>query len=74
MKIIKKEELLDKKILFQHYPANKFSVIEGKIKEFSPSGSCVKIDNDWYVFDNLKILEVFNEKERPGLCFRVNNE
>ena len=74
MKIVKKEELLDKKILYQHYPANKFAVMEGKIKEFSPSGHCVKIDKDWFLLDNIKIVEVFKEEERPGLGFKVNRE
>lgn len=64
-----KEELIDKKVLFQHYPANKFAVIEGKIKEFSPTGKCIKIDHEWYILNNIKFLEVFSEDERPSLKF-----
>lgn len=71
---MKRDDLLDKKILYQHYPVNKFNVLEGKVKEFSPSGKCVKIDNDWYVLDNIKFLEIFSDKERPGLTFKCNNE
>jgi hypothetical protein len=66
---MKKEDLLDRKVLFQHVPINKYSVSEGKVKEFSPSGRCIKIDHDWYVLDNVRILEVFTPDERPTMRF-----
>lgn len=63
-------DLVDKQILFLHYPVSKFNVIEGKIKEFSPSKNFVKINNDWYLIDNIRILELFTDTDRPSLGFK----
>lgn len=71
---MKKDDLLDRKVLFQHVPVNKYSVAEGKIKEFSPSGKCVKIDHEWYVIDNIRILEVFSFEERPTMQFCLKED
>jgi hypothetical protein len=64
MKIIKKEDLVDKKILFLHYPVSKFNVLEGKIKEYSPSNNFIKINTDWYLLENIRVLEVFPEDKK----------
>jgi len=64
------EDLVDKKILFVNFPVNKHVVIEGQVKELSPSKNFVKISNDWYLIENLRVLEVFSEKERPNLGFK----
>jgi hypothetical protein len=64
MKITKKEDLVDKKILFLHYPVSKFNVLEGKIKEYSPSNNFIKINTDWYLFENIRVLEVFPEEKK----------
>jgi hypothetical protein len=70
---MKKEDILDKKVLFQHMPINRHAVSEGKVKEFSPTGKCVKIDHEWYILDNIRFLEVFTEDERPSLRFTIKN-
>jgi hypothetical protein len=64
MKITKKEDLVDKKILFLHYPVSKFNVLEGKIKEYSPSNNFIKINTDWYLLENIRVLEVFPEEKK----------
>lgn len=64
MKTIKKEDLIDKKILFVHYPVSKFNVLEGKVKEYSPSNNFVKINTDWYLLENIRVLEVFPEEKK----------
>jgi len=71
---MKLNELIDKKILYVNYPINRHTVIEGKVKEISPTNKCIKIDNDWYLVDNIRIIELFSEKERPGLTFKCNND
>jgi hypothetical protein len=70
MKAVKTfEDLVDRKILFVNFPVNRHNIIEGQIKELSPSKNFVKISNDWYLIDNLRVMEVFTEKERPNLGF-----
>ena len=63
------EELVDRKVLFINTAVNKFLINEGKINEFSPSGKCVKINHEWHLLEKLVFLELFTEKERPGLKF-----
>ena len=63
------EDLIDKKILFVNFPVNKHSIIEGQVKELSPSKNFVKISNEWYLIDNIRVMEVFSDKERPSLGF-----
>jgi len=63
------EELVDRKILFINYPVNRHLVQEGKVNEFSPSKKCIKINHEWYIFDNIRILELFSEKDRPTMKF-----
>jgi hypothetical protein len=67
---MKINELIDRQVLFLHYPVSKFNVLEGKIKELSPSKNFVKINNDWYLFENLRILEVFSDNDKPSLGFK----
>lgn len=57
-------DLVDRKILFLHYPVSKHNVLEGTIKELSPSKNFVKIGNDWYLIDNLRVLELFPEESK----------
>jgi len=64
MKTTKREDLIDKKILFVHYPVSKFNVLEGKIKEYSPSNNFIKINTDWYLIENIRVLEVFPEEKK----------
>jgi hypothetical protein len=61
---MKRKELIDKKILFIHYPVSKFNVLEGKVKEYSPSDNFIKINTDWYLIENIRILEVFPEEKK----------
>ena len=63
------EELIDRKILFINTAVNKFTIHEGKINEFSPSGKCVKISHEWHLLEKIAILELFINEERPGLRF-----
>jgi hypothetical protein len=57
-------EIIDRKVLFLHYPASKHQVHEGIIKELSPSKNFVKIGNEWYLIDNIRILEMFPEENK----------
>ncbi|NBW56809.1 hypothetical protein EBR43_03300 [bacterium] len=57
-------DLIDKKILFLHFPVSKHAVIEGTIKELSPSKNFVKINNDWYLIENIRVLELFQEENK----------
>jgi hypothetical protein len=59
---MKRADLIDKKVLFLHYPVSKFHVHEGKVKEYSPSNNFIKINNEWYLLDNIRILEMFPEE------------
>jgi len=61
---MKRKELIDKKILFIHYPVSKFNVLEGKVKEYSTSNNFIKINTDWYLIENIRILEVFPEEKK----------
>jgi len=73
MKSYKPEDLIDRKVLFINTAINKFTVHEGKINEFSPSGKCVKINHEWLLLEKLAFLELFSDDERPGLKFVVKN-
>ena len=64
MATTKLDQLIDKKILFLHWPVSKFNVLEGKVKEYSPSKTFMKVSNDWYLIDNIRILEIFPEEKR----------
>lgn len=66
---MKLEDLIDRKILYLNYPINKYAIQEGKVSEISPSKKCIKINSDWYLRDNIRIIELFTEKERPTLGF-----
>ena len=66
MSVYKKEELIDKKILFTNDAVNKFAIMEGKVNEFSPSEKLVKINHEWYFLNRITFLEVFTEKEKIG--------
>ena len=61
---MKRTDLIDKKVLFLHYPVSKFNVIEGKVKEYSPSNNFIKINTDWYFLENIRILEMFPEEKK----------
>jgi hypothetical protein len=66
---MKLEDLIDKKILYLNYPINKYAIQEGKVTEISPSKKCIKINSDWHLRENIRIIELFTEKERPALGF-----
>lgn len=61
---MKRTDLIDKKVLFLHYPVSKFNVLEGKVKEYSPSNNFIKINTDWYFLENIRILEMFPEEKK----------
>ena len=63
------KELVDRKVLFINTAVNKFLIHEGKINEFSPTGKCIKINNEWHLLEKISILELFTDEERPGLRF-----
>ena len=63
------EDLIDRKILYLNYPINKYSLQEGKVTEISPAKKCIKINADWHLISNIRIIELFTEKERPALGF-----
>lgn len=67
---MKFEDLEGKKVLFIHYPVSKYAVLEGEVKQRSPSKNFMKIGNDWYLIDNLRILEVFNNEQKGTLGFK----
>lgn len=71
MKSCKLEELVDKKILFSYAPSNKFVIHEGKVNEISPSKKYIKINHEWYFLDKVMFLEIFDDKERPSLTFKI---
>lgn len=66
---MKLEDLVDRKILYLNYPINKYAIQEGKVSEISPAKMCVKINSDWHLIDNIRIIELFKEDERPKLGF-----
>ena len=57
-------DLVGKNVLFVNWPVSKHAIHEGRIKEISPSKNFVKISNDWYLIENLRILELFPEEKR----------
>jgi hypothetical protein len=61
---MKLADLIDKKILFLHFPVSRHAVIEGTVKELSPSKNFVKITNDWYLIENIRVLELFPEEKK----------
>lgn len=66
---MKIEELVDRKVLYINYPINKNIVHEGKINEISPSKKCIKINHEWFILDNIRIIELFTEEDRPSMRF-----
>jgi hypothetical protein len=66
---MKVEDLIDRKILYLNYPINKYAIQEGKVTEISPAKICIKINADWHLISNIRIIELFSEKERPALGF-----
>ena len=66
---MKLENLIDRKILYLNYPINKYAIQEGKVTEISPAKMCIKINTDWHLISNIRIIELFTEKERPALGF-----
>ena len=66
---MKLEDLVDRKILYLNYPINKYAIQEGKVSEISPAKMCMKINSDWHLVSNIRIIELFNEDERPKLGF-----
>ena len=66
---MKLKDLIDRKILFINFPINRHTIQEGKVSEISPAEKCMKINNDWHLVSNIRIIELFSEKERPALGF-----
>jgi hypothetical protein len=66
---VKLKDLIDRKILFINFPINRHAIQEGKVSEISPAEKCIKINNDWHLISNIRIIELFSEKERPALGF-----
>ena len=66
---MKLKDLIDRKILFINFPINRYSIQEGKVSEISPAEKCIKINNDWHLINNIRIIELFIKDERPALGF-----
>ena len=66
---MKLKDLIDRKILYLNFPINRYAIKEGKVTEISPSEKCIKINADWHLISNIRIIELFTEKERPALGF-----
>jgi hypothetical protein len=66
---MKLKDLIDRKILYLNFPINRYAVQEGKVTEISPSEKCIKINADWHLISNIRIIELFTDKERPTLGF-----
>lgn len=66
---MKLEDLVDRKILYLNYPINKYAIQEGKVSEISPAKKCIKINSDWHLIDNIRVIELFGENDRPKLGF-----
>jgi uncharacterized membrane-anchored protein len=66
---MKIKDLIDRKILFINFPINRYSIQEGKVSEISPAEKCIKINNDWHLINNIRIIELFSKEERPSLGF-----
>ena len=66
---MKLKDLIDRKILYLNFPINRYAIQEGKVTEISQSEKCIKINADWHLISNIRIIELFTEKERPALGF-----
>lgn len=66
---MKLKDLIDRKILFINFPINRHAIQEGKVSEISPEQKCIKINNDWHLVSNIRIIELFSKDERPALGF-----
>ena len=66
---MKLTDLIDRKILFINFPINRHAIQEGKVSEISPAEKCIKINNDWHLISNIRIIELFSKDERPSLGF-----
>ena len=66
---MKLKDLIDRKILFINFPINRHAIQEGKVSEISPAEKCIKINNDWHLVNNIRIIELFSKEERPSLGF-----
>lgn len=66
---MKLKDLIDRKILFINFPINRHAIQEGKVSEISPAEKCLKINNDWHLVNNIRIIELFSKDERPALGF-----
>lgn len=66
---MKLKDLIDRKILFINFPINRHAIQEGKVSEISPAEKCIKINNDWHLVSNIRIIELFTTDERPALGF-----
>jgi hypothetical protein len=66
---MKLKDLIDRKILFINFPINRHTIQEGKVLEISPAEKCIKINNDWHLVSNIRIIELFSKDERPSLGF-----
>ena len=66
---MKLTDLIDRKILFINFPINRHAIQEGKVSEISPAEKCIKINNDWHLVSNIRIIELFSKEERPSLGF-----
>jgi len=62
-------DLQYKKILYLHWPVSKYAVHEGEVKDISPSKNFIKINQDWFLVENVRILEVFNNDPKGKLGF-----
>jgi len=53
------EDLIGKRVLWRTWQGRYFNIIhEGEIKEISPSGKYIKIDDEWKAINSIEILEV----------------
>jgi len=66
---MKFETLQYKKVLYLHWPVSKYAVHEGEVKQLSPSKNFIKINQDWFLLDNVRILEVFDTDLKQKLGF-----
>jgi len=66
---MKISEIIDRKILFINWNVNKNVILEGIVKEISPSENFLKINNEWYYLENLRFLELF-DKEKNNIGFK----
>ncbi len=66
---MKLKDLIDRKILFINFPINRHAIQVGKVSEISPAEKCIKINNDWHLINNIRIIELFSKDERPSLGF-----